>query len=136
MPSPFRYPYVIALHDTDAAQIIYSANIIRICVTAFEALLEKSGYGLAELFTRRTLDMPIVHIEADFEKPLTVGMHVEVLCRVAEWGEKSFRLAFEVVTADGARWATAGVVHVCIDPQTRKGIPIPPEFKAAVSVHA
>ena len=69
MPHIFRLPYTIALYDTDAAGIIFYANLFRICQHALEALLADIGYSLPTLFERRTMGMPIVHAEGDFERP-------------------------------------------------------------------
>jgi 1,4-dihydroxy-2-naphthoyl-CoA hydrolase len=130
MPESYKHSYTIGLHDTDAFQILYAANITRIFLTANEAMLESIGFGLAELFRRKEFGMPVAHIEADFRKPLTVGMHVDVYCRVTSLGTSSYRVAYDVVTpADGACWAEGATVQVCVDAHTREPIPIPKEFR-------
>lgn len=136
MSEPFRHPYTIGLHDTDAAGILYSANIIRICTIAFEALLEDIGYGLPRLFGERTMGMPIVHIEADFLRPLTAGQHVTVEARVERMGDSSYRMAYAVTDAKEGRYATAATVHVCVDPKTRRPMDIPADFRQALGKYA
>jgi 1,4-dihydroxy-2-naphthoyl-CoA hydrolase len=130
MPDSYRHPYTIGLHDTDAFQILYAANITRIFLTANEAMLESIGFGLAELFKRKEFGMPVVHIEADFRKPLTVGMHVDVYCRVTSLGTSSYRVAYDIVTpADGACWAAGATVQVCVNATSLETIPIPKAFR-------
>jgi 1,4-dihydroxy-2-naphthoyl-CoA hydrolase len=132
MANIFRFPYTIGLHDTDAAGLIFSANIFRICHIADEAFLKKIGFGMDVLFSRRTLGLPIVHLEADFQKPLRVGDDVEIRARVAHLGRRSYRMAYELVNAKGECCAIAATVHVCTDPKTFQSIELPVEFRAAL----
>jgi 1,4-dihydroxy-2-naphthoyl-CoA hydrolase len=136
MSHVFRYPYTIGLHDTDAAGLIFAPNIIRICLHAYEALLEDVGFGIARLFEQKTMGLPIVHIEADFARPLTVGRKVEILARVSHMGKTSCRMVYEVHDASAAVCATAATVQVCVDPRTRRPMELPPEFRAALSRYA
>ena len=136
MSQVFRFPYSIGLHDTDAAGLIFSANIIRICHHAYEALLEEIGFGMARLFEQRTMGLPIVHIEADFTRPLAVGGKVEILARVALVGRSSYRMSYELHDASGEVCATAATVHVCVDPRTRDPMDSPVEFRAALVKYA
>jgi 1,4-dihydroxy-2-naphthoyl-CoA hydrolase len=136
MANVFRLPYNIGLHDTDAAGLIFSANIFRICQIADEAFLKKIGFGMHVLFSRRTLGLPIVHLEADFQKPLRVGNEVEIRARVAHLGRRSYRMAYELVNAAGECCATAATVHVCTDPKTFQTMEMPAEFRAALEPFA
>jgi 1,4-dihydroxy-2-naphthoyl-CoA hydrolase len=136
MSQSFRFPYTIGLHDTDAAGLIFSANIIRICHHAYEALLEEIGFGMARLFEKRTMGLPIVHIEADFARPLSVGAKVEIHARVAHLGETSYRMAYELRDSSGEVCATAATVHVCVDPHTRQAMKLPAGFRAALKNYA
>jgi 1,4-dihydroxy-2-naphthoyl-CoA hydrolase len=136
MSKLFRFPYTIGLHDTDAAGLIFSANIIRICHHAYEAFLEQIGFGMARLFEQKTMGLPIVHIEADFVRPLTVGSKVEILARVAHLGKTSYRMAYELRDASDEVCATAATVHVCADPRTRDPISLPVEFRTALAAYA
>jgi 1,4-dihydroxy-2-naphthoyl-CoA hydrolase len=136
MSSIFRFPYTIGLHDTDAAGLIFSANIIRICHQAYEAFLERIGFGMARLFKERTMGLPIVHIEADFARPLSAGDKVEILTRVAQLGETSYRMAYELRDTSGEICATAATVQVCVDPRTRQPMELPPAFRKALQPYA
>jgi 1,4-dihydroxy-2-naphthoyl-CoA hydrolase len=136
MSQTFRFPYTIGLHDTDAAGLIFSANIIRICHHAYEAFLEQIGFGMARLFEQKTMGLPIVHIEADFARPLTVGSKVEILARVAQLGKTSYRLTYELRDPSGEVCATAATAHVCVDPLTREPMDLPAEFRTALAAYA
>ncbi|HEY3293816.1 MAG TPA: thioesterase family protein [bacterium] len=136
MPKIFRLPYTIALYDTDAAQIIFYANLFRICQHALEGFLADIGFGLPVLFGRRTMGLPVVHAEGDFEQMLTVGMKVEIRAHVAQIGSSSYRMAYELWSEDGRRMATAATVQVCVDPKTGASMPLPDDFRQALTKYA
>jgi 1,4-dihydroxy-2-naphthoyl-CoA hydrolase len=136
MPNIFRLPYTIALYDTDAAGIIFYANLFRICQHALEAVLADIGYSLPVLFERRTMGMPIVHAEGDFEQRLTVGMKVELRAHVENIGNSSYRMAFEIWSETLGRMAKAATVQVCVDPKTGQSMELPEDFRKALQKYA
>jgi 1,4-dihydroxy-2-naphthoyl-CoA hydrolase len=136
MPNIFRLPYTIALYDTDAAGIIFYANLFRICQHALEAVLADIGYSLPVLFERRTMGMPIVHAEGDFEQRLTVGMKVELRAHVENIGNSSYRMAFEIWAETLGRMAKAATVQVCVDPKTGQSMELPEDFRKALQKYA
>jgi len=136
MSQPFRYPYTIGLHDTDAAGILFSGSIFRICNVAYEAMLEKIGYGLALLFERRTMSLPVVHLEADFKHPMTPGQRIEIVLRVLRIGRTSYRVGYELTSPEGECLATAASVHVCVDVKNRRPMDIPVPFRRALETYA
>ncbi len=124
----YTYPYTIALHDTDAAGIMYSANLIRICHQAYEAFMESIGFGIGRLLKERPFGMPVVHIEGDFQKPVRVGDKVEIRVRMAEIRRSSVRTAYELVKG-GEVIASAAIVHVCVSVEKRRAMELPEEFR-------
>jgi 1,4-dihydroxy-2-naphthoyl-CoA hydrolase len=136
MPNVLRLPYTIALYDTDAVGIIFYANLFRICQQTLEALLADIGFSLPKLFSRRTMGLPIVHAEADFAKPLTVGMHVEVRAHVENIGDSSYRMAYEIWSDKDELMAKAATVQVCVDPATGNSTNLPDDFRAALQKYA
>lgn len=135
MLKTFRHPYTVGLHDTDAAGVIYAPNIIRMAMIGYEALLVDIGYGMPVLFRRRTLGLPLVHIEADFQQPLTAGECITIELHVAAIGTSSYRMEYRFVSAAGGLCATAATVHVAVNPQTGKTMELPSEFRAALQKH-
>ncbi len=124
--------YTIKLHDTDAAGILFFANQFKIVHDLYQKFLDEIGFPLQELFASGELLLPIVHAEADFYAPLTVGDTVEVSLRVALIGDSSFTLEYQVIDLDGKEVGSAKTVHVTVDPKTRGKIAIPPSFRKAL----
>ena len=79
------------------------------------------------------MNLPVVHIEADFKKPLTVGMPVVIAARIAEIGTSSFRTEYEVVSGAGELCSTAAIVQVCVNPHSFETMELPADLRAALA---
>ncbi len=135
----FKFEYTIQFRDTDAAGVVYFANIISICHVAYEASLIASGIDLKLFVNNPEFAVPITHTSADFFKPLYCGDRVIIeltprssdICRV----EIDYQLetatairsidpcGFEIDYQLGV--ATVITKHVVIDPITRRGKELP-----------
>ncbi|MCB9358170.1 MAG: acyl-CoA thioesterase [Calditrichaeota bacterium] len=132
---PFLFPYTVSLHDSDAAGIIFSANLFRICHEAYEAMMAELGFSIGYLLKHRPFGLPLVHLDGDFFSPSRVGDHLTIELRVSEMGRSSYRVEYLLKTPDGTACARAATVHVAVEVKTYKSIPIPEEFRAALSRH-
>ncbi len=136
MPAkPFRYSYTVSLHDSDAAGIIFSANLFRICHLAYEAMMAKIGYSIGYLLKHRPFGVPLVHLDGDFMQPSRVGDVLKIEVGVAELNNSSYRVEYQLRTPEGTVCARAATVHVVVDVKTYKSIPIPKEFREALLLH-
>ena len=131
MAAPFRYPYTIALHDTDAAGVVFSPQIFRICHQAYEAMMESIGLSLGSILEHRRFGLPVTHLEGDYFKPLTVGDKIDVTVSVESIGSSSYTIAYEW-RMDGEVQARAKTVHVCVNTQNLNSTPLPDALKAAL----
>jgi 1,4-dihydroxy-2-naphthoyl-CoA hydrolase len=132
MSLPFRFPYTIALHDTDAAGVVFSPQIFRICHQAYEALMANIGFSIGSILEHRRFGLPVAHLEGDYFKPLTVGDKIEITVTVETIGDSSYAIAYEW-TMDGEVQARAKTVHVCVNTQNLKKTPLPRELKSALA---
>jgi 1,4-dihydroxy-2-naphthoyl-CoA hydrolase len=117
------------MRDTDAAGLIYFAEQLRIAHETFEAYLDFIGVGFASMLRGTPYIIPIVHTESDYHAPLFVGDRVTIQLQVERIGTTSFTLRFSLQREDGAHVGTVRTVHVSIDRQTRKKIPLPDAIK-------
>jgi 1,4-dihydroxy-2-naphthoyl-CoA hydrolase len=129
----FHFQYTIGLHDTDAADYLFSANLIRICHIAYEAMMASLGFSLGSLLKKRSYALPVVHIEGDFQQRLTVGDEVEITAWISKLGNSSYTLSYELRMPDGKLCASASTVQVCVDWGTSKPLPLPAELREALS---
>lgn len=115
----FSYEYIIQFRDTDAAGVVYFANIISICHVAYEASLMESGIDLKIFVNNAEFAVPIIHTSADFFKPLYCGDRVMIELTPRLIDSYKFEIKYQL---DSANVMTQ---HVVINPNTRKRQEIP-----------
>lgn len=150
MGSPaFTYERVIRFGETDAAGVVYFANVLSICHEAYEAWLGASGVDLRTFFSDRTPPIvPIVQASVDFLQALHCGDRIQVTLVVAVVSESKFEVRYEVwlqpdrlpgegisrdaLSVSARLAATAQTQHLCLDPGSRKPCPLDAMLMAAV----
>lgn len=121
----FSYEYVVQFRDTDAAGVVYFANILSICHVAYEASLIGSGVNLQLFVDNPNFAVPIIHVSADFYKPLFCGDRVIIELTPRSIDIYKFEIKYQILANDLLVLATAITKHIVIDPQTRKRKELP-----------
>jgi YbgC/YbaW family acyl-CoA thioester hydrolase len=132
---PFEHRRRVRFQDTDPAGIVFFANIFVYCHEAFEELLRDVGMPLETIVASREQVLPLAHAEADFKSPFRFGVLVTTRVAVAEIGERSFRLEYEMADEKGQKLARAATVHVAVDPASGRSTALSPRLRAALSRH-
>lgn len=124
------YTRRIYFRDTDAAGVVYFANLLAICHEAYEGALVASGIELRSFFRNSTTAIPIVHASVDFFRPLFCGDAIEVHLKPKLLTPSEFEIAYTILEAESAqrKVAVALTRHVCIDPQQRCRQELPDEI--------
>ena len=128
---PFVYRRVVRLEDTDAAGVVYFANVLSICHEAYEAALAIAGVDLKAFFSGRTIAVPIVHASIDLRSPMFCGEAYEISVVPAQLNASKFEVRYRIGRAiersdqDDARMTQALTVHVAIDAATRTRADLP-----------
>jgi 1,4-dihydroxy-2-naphthoyl-CoA hydrolase len=128
----FIYQTKIKLHETDAAGLLFFSNQFKIIHDAYEGLLEKIGFGFAELIKEKPFFLPIVHAQADYKLPLFVGDLIEIQVTVENVGTTSFTFGYQLLDTRQNVVGTAQTVHVTIDKKTHQKIPLPVQMRSAI----
>jgi 1,4-dihydroxy-2-naphthoyl-CoA hydrolase len=115
----FQYKYTIQFRDTDAAGVVYFANILSICHVAYEASLIESGIDLQMFVNNPEFAVPITHASADFFKPLYCGDRITIELTPRSIDSCRFEIAYQLSSA------TAITKHIVIDPNTRNRKELP-----------
>ncbi len=119
-----NYCFRVALHDTDAAGVMFFAHLLRHAHDAYEHWLANLGVDLCQLIAAGVA-LPIVHASADYLAPLRHGDAVEVAVSLADLSQRRFRLEYKFYSASQQLLARAQTVHVAIDPQQHRACPLP-----------
>ncbi|ARV61749.1 1,4-dihydroxy-2-naphthoyl-CoA hydrolase [Nostocales cyanobacterium HT-58-2] len=125
---PFTYNRTVRFQDTDAAGVVYFANILAICHEAYEESLVVSGINLKEFFTNPSVAFPVVHANVDFFRPLYCGDNLVIRLMPQQLSIDRFEVAYEVMV--GEMMAAKSVTrHVCIETNSRTKTELPENMK-------
>ena len=119
--SSFYYKRIVHFQDTDAAGVVYFANVLAICHEAYETSLREFGINLKIFFTNQEIAIPIIHADVDFRRPMFCGDELTIELIPKSWGDDEFEIYYQVfLKEEEEKWvARAHTKHVCIHPQTR-----------------
>lgn len=125
----------IRMHDIDMVGILYFPRQFRIVHEALEDFLDSEGYRFDKIFNEENFLFVIVHCESSYLAPLKLADKLEVQVSIEHIGTTSFTIYYTIFRDDGLKVGTAKTVHVCIDSQTRKKIPIPEPLMGILVKH-
>ena len=114
--------------DTDAAGVMHFHQLLRWCHVAYEESLERFGVVAGEIFPGpgRTpaVALPIVHVSADFLRPLICGDPLAIELRPLQRDGGSFEIRYRFLH-DGQEAATGLTRHVAIGAASRQRTALP-----------
>jgi len=137
---PFTYSRIVHFQDTDAAGVVYFANVLNICHEAYEASLAATGINLRAFFQGIPVPVPIVHAEVDFFQPLFCGdaLAIHLIPKLPSGSgtgeddspsDSQFDIEYQIFTSTQKVAAQALTRHMCIDAMERKRRSLPPELR-------
>jgi 1,4-dihydroxy-2-naphthoyl-CoA hydrolase len=116
----------IYLNETDAAGVIYFANLLIICHQIYEESLRNFGINLNDLVKQTAIALPIVHSSSDFFKPLFWGDRLVIKMASKLINETEFELNYYIFKAESElKLAQAKTIHVAINIKTQKRTNLP-----------
>lgn len=124
---PFTYNRTVRFQDTDAAGVVYFANVLAICHEAYEESLEASSIILKDFFINPSVGFPIVHASVDFLRPMFVGDKLLISLIPQKIGVEKFEITYEITVGEVVV-AKAITRHVCIDVSSRSKRELPDEI--------
>jgi 1,4-dihydroxy-2-naphthoyl-CoA hydrolase len=126
---PFVYSRTVRFQDTDAAGVVYFANILAMCHEAYEASLAASGINLNAFFCYPRIAIPITHATVDFLRPAFCGDQQKIYVTPKQLKSSEFEVEYEMFTIENSGQdipeiqeictARAFTKHVCIDSVSR-----------------
>lgn len=121
------YNRTVRFQDTDAAGVVYFANVLSMCHEAYEASLAASGINLKSFFNNPTAAIPIIHASVDFLRPMFCGDNLLIHLTPQQLGDNKFEIAYQIFEASSSEQQLAKVItrHVCINPITRTRTQLP-----------
>lgn len=126
----FEYRTQIRMKNTDATGHLFFSEQFNLALEAFEEFLFNRTMDLDQV------EMPIVHAEADYKKPLQLRDPIKITLGIKHLGSTSFSvsyLLFNLKTQEEV--GSVIIVHVCIDSMTKKSIPLPLKLREYLEEH-
>lgn len=124
---PFIYQRTVRFQDTDAAGVVYFANILTMCHEAYEESLAASGINLKLFFSNSNVAIPIVHAGVDFFRPMFCGDNISIHLTPQQLGTDKFEINYLIIGLEEKQLAKATTKHVCINPASRTRQELPNE---------
>ena len=134
----FLYNRTIRFHETDAAGVVYFANLLTLCHEAYEASLADAGLDTRHFFSGTDeVAVPIVRAEVDFFQPLFCGAVIAITLSPKQLDAHSFEITYAITHADSSqKVAQASTRHVSISPLTRRRSPLTEDLLAWIGTTA
>lgn len=116
----------IYLNETDAAGVIYFANLLIICHQIYEESLTSFNINLSNLVKEESIAIPIIHSSCDFFKPIFWGDRLLIKLKNQLVNKTEFELNYSIFKEElELKVAQVKTVHVCININTKKRTELP-----------
>lgn len=137
-PQPAAAAFVVDLavrfHEVDPAGIVFFARIFQYAHDAYEVWIRSVGFPLDVPIETRGYGLPLVHAEADFQRPIRLAQErIRIEIRPVAVGKSSYTMSARLLSPAGECHAVVTTVHACIDPASGRARPLPEDLRAAVS---
>jgi 1,4-dihydroxy-2-naphthoyl-CoA hydrolase len=129
---PFIYNRTIRFQDTDAAGVVYFANVLSMCHEAYEASLAASGINLKVFFGGGAIAIPVVHASVDFRQPMFCGDQYAIHLTPTQLSPSKFAIQYAIFAAHASELpnpqvSQAATIHISIQATKKTRIALPPE---------
>ena len=131
----FRTLIRVRFGDCDPAGLVYYPVIFHYCHVAMEEFFaECCGIAYHRLMADERIGFPTVNAQAEFFVPLVYGDEAEIEVRVSRIGQSSVTLEYIIKRAiDAVLCARSTNVHVSMNLDTRRPLPIPERYRQTFS---
>ncbi|KAM3100011.1 acyl-CoA thioesterase [Phormidesmis sp. 146-35] len=121
----FTHERIVRFQDTDAAGVVYFANVLTICHEAYEASLMAVEINLKGFFSGSKTAVPIVHADVDFFRPMYCGDRLSIQLTPRAISDSEFEIFYEIrLTNQEQSTCKAHTRHVCIHLESRSRHPL------------
>ena len=124
----FKVHAEVKLSHTDAAGLLFFAEHFKFAHSAYETFMKSIDCGLSWIIRDSDILLPIVHAETDYKAGLYLGDEFDIFLK-SEVSDSSFILFYSFKDSHGSVSAKIKTVHVSIDKETKKKIPLPEKLR-------
>jgi 4-hydroxybenzoyl-CoA thioesterase len=130
---PFSTRITVRFGDTDPAGLVYYPNIFHYFHIALEEFFAaRCGLSYQRLMADERIGFPTVNAQAEFFVPIVYGDELDVEIFVSRTGNSSATFQYSARRAsDQTLCARATQIHVAMNLDTRRPLPIPEKYLQA-----
>ncbi|NJR65043.1 MAG: acyl-CoA thioesterase [Leptolyngbyaceae cyanobacterium CRU_2_3] len=127
---PFIYARTVRFQDTDAAGVVYFANVLSMCHEAYEASLAATGIDLKRFFGKGAIAIPIVHASVDLRQPMFCGEQYAIHLTPTQLSPSKFSIQYAIFASDPQtqQISQAATIHIAIQTHKRTRSALPEEI--------
>lgn len=133
MPPLFSRPCEVRFQDVDAAGILFFARVFEYFHDAYDAHLAAHGVRLHEVISARVWGAPLVHVEADYSRPMRYGGSYTLEITSADVGTTSVTVHYAIRSGADSIHCRGLTKHVFIDLASGRPRPVPDDVRAAMT---
>lgn len=135
---PFSTRITVRFGDTDPAGLVYYPNIFHFFHIALEEFFGACcGISYQALMADERIGFPTVNTQAEFLVPFVYGDEADVEIFVSRTGNSSATFEYSARRAsDGMLCARSTQIHVAMNLDTRRPVPIPEKYRHAFAASA
>jgi 1,4-dihydroxy-2-naphthoyl-CoA hydrolase len=128
---PFIYARTVRFQDTDAAGVVYFANVLAMCHEAYEASLAETGIDLKQFFGKGAIAVPIVHASVDLRQPMFCGEQYAIHLTPTQLSPSKFSIQYAIFGAASTQQVStqqvsqAATIHIAIETHKRTRAALP-----------
>lgn len=109
----------VAFYDLDPMDIVWHGNYIKYFELARCALLDKIGYGYAQM-RESGFSWPVIDLQVRYVKPAILGQKLICSAQLVDY-ENRLKISYEIVCANtGVRLTKGHSVQVAVDHSTQE----------------
>ncbi|MFQ5584080.1 MAG: acyl-CoA thioesterase, partial [Calditrichia bacterium] len=97
-----------------------------------EAFMTTLGFGIQTIISQSPYSLPIVHAEADYFIPSTVGDRITVQLQVESISKNPFQIIYDFINEFGKIAGNAKTVHVAVDKKKQTKMALPEDLVNAL----
>lgn len=134
----FSTRIIVRFGDTDPAGLVYYPNLFHYCHVAMEEFFAaRCGTNYDRLMKDERIGFPTVNARAEFFAPFAYGDTAEVTVFVSRVGTSSATFEYELRReVNGLLCARATLVHVAMNLDERRSVPLPERYRLAFAQNA
>jgi 1,4-dihydroxy-2-naphthoyl-CoA hydrolase len=130
----FEHLVTVRFHEVDRAGIAFFGRVFEFCHEAFEEMLVAADDSLVSVFEQGGWGMPLVHAEADYDRPMRMGDRLRICLNVDRVGDHSITFLYDVIGAeDGERRASVKLVHAFVGMDDFKVRKVPERIRTGLA---